>query len=277
MVIRRGLGKGKGKGYKNLIPKDPKVHSMSAKGIKQPQKLSPRLQTILKKHPEYKNLSFDELKKKGVFLRYQSDSDGDGVVNIHDCRPIDSTKQDLPDWITKTGRSIKKFAKKEIKGIKKSIEEKKKKQAIERAKLIEHPLIKKLEKQQARVEELKREYQTEDDEDLKKKLDEELDKEQEQLRQIQEKITHINLEDLSDAELKTLAIRYKEPEGLFSSFFGSSNPYKDELLRRQRKKAELERELKRIETENQIELEKLKKELAEKKKAELEDEGGWLF
>jgi len=36
---RKGLGKGKGKGYKNLQGRDPKVHSDSAKGRKQPQRL----------------------------------------------------------------------------------------------------------------------------------------------------------------------------------------------------------------------------------------------
>lgn len=41
MAQRKGLGKGMGRGYKNIIPKDPVVHSMSSKGIKQPQKLSP--------------------------------------------------------------------------------------------------------------------------------------------------------------------------------------------------------------------------------------------
>lgn len=34
---RKGLGKGKGMGYKNLIPKDKVVHKQSAKGMKQPQ------------------------------------------------------------------------------------------------------------------------------------------------------------------------------------------------------------------------------------------------
>jgi hypothetical protein len=37
MTTRKGLGKGMGTGYKNLIPKDPMVHKMSAKGMKQPQ------------------------------------------------------------------------------------------------------------------------------------------------------------------------------------------------------------------------------------------------
>jgi hypothetical protein len=36
---RKGMGKGQGKGYKNLTGHDPRVHSMSAKGMKQPQKI----------------------------------------------------------------------------------------------------------------------------------------------------------------------------------------------------------------------------------------------
>jgi len=39
MAKRIGLGKGKGKGYRNIVGKDPHVHSQSAKGIKQPQKI----------------------------------------------------------------------------------------------------------------------------------------------------------------------------------------------------------------------------------------------
>ena len=38
--MRKGMMKGKGKGYKNVIGKDPIVHSMSSKGIKQPQRVS---------------------------------------------------------------------------------------------------------------------------------------------------------------------------------------------------------------------------------------------
>lgn len=38
-MVRRGLGKGRGKGYHNITPKDPRVHSQSARGIKQPQNI----------------------------------------------------------------------------------------------------------------------------------------------------------------------------------------------------------------------------------------------
>jgi len=38
MTRRKGLGRGKGKGFKNIIPKiDRRTHSNSARGIKQPQ------------------------------------------------------------------------------------------------------------------------------------------------------------------------------------------------------------------------------------------------
>jgi len=94
MAIRKGLGKGKGKGYKNIIPRDPRVHSLSRRGIKQPQRVSPRIQKMLKKNPKLKDKTFKELQKKGVFLKYQADSDMDGTPNIKDCRPLNPKKQE---------------------------------------------------------------------------------------------------------------------------------------------------------------------------------------
>lgn len=47
------MGKGIGKGYKNMIGIDKRVHSMSAKGIKQPQRLNPlAFKDINKKFPK---------------------------------------------------------------------------------------------------------------------------------------------------------------------------------------------------------------------------------
>ena len=37
--MRRGLGIGKGKGYYNMIPRDPRIHGDSALGRKQPQRI----------------------------------------------------------------------------------------------------------------------------------------------------------------------------------------------------------------------------------------------
>jgi hypothetical protein len=38
--MRKGLGKGQGKGYRNIIGRDPHVHRQSARGLKQPQHIS---------------------------------------------------------------------------------------------------------------------------------------------------------------------------------------------------------------------------------------------
>ena len=38
-MSRKGMGNGTGKGYKNIMGSDPRVHSQSSKGIKQPQQV----------------------------------------------------------------------------------------------------------------------------------------------------------------------------------------------------------------------------------------------
>ncbi len=44
MAIRKNMGKGRGKGFKNLIPQqDSRTHSLSARGIKQPQRINPMI------------------------------------------------------------------------------------------------------------------------------------------------------------------------------------------------------------------------------------------
>jgi hypothetical protein len=59
-MIRKGMTKGSGrKGYYNIIGIDPKVHSMSAKGMKQPQKV--RVASFLKS--EYPKLSDEKINK----------------------------------------------------------------------------------------------------------------------------------------------------------------------------------------------------------------------
>ncbi len=40
-MVRKGMGKGTGKGYKNIVGVDSRIHSQSAKGIKQPQRINP--------------------------------------------------------------------------------------------------------------------------------------------------------------------------------------------------------------------------------------------
>lgn len=91
MVNRKGLGKGRGKGYKNLTGKDPKVHSQSAKGMKQPQRMS-----MAQKLAVTKNLKL-------------KDSDRDGVADSMDCQPLNPKMQDnlkVPSHIIKLVESL---------------------------------------------------------------------------------------------------------------------------------------------------------------------------
>ena len=61
MAKRKGLGKGRGKGYENLLPRDKPIHSDSAKGIKQPQKI-PQSMANIEQNPE--DLSWGQMEKR---------------------------------------------------------------------------------------------------------------------------------------------------------------------------------------------------------------------
>jgi hypothetical protein len=56
---RKGLGKGRGKGYKNIINQDPAVHSMSARGIKQNSQMNP-IPKKLKNLPKFEKVQDTE-------------------------------------------------------------------------------------------------------------------------------------------------------------------------------------------------------------------------
>jgi len=268
---RKGLGRGLGKGYKNIIPKDPKVHSDSAKGRKQPQKVN-----II-------DMSYNDFAKRGIYLPKMDDTDKDGVVNVKDCRPLNPQKQDLKETAKKIGGAIrekakklglkaekearkyakvgfekaKELTKKEIEELKKKIKERKEKQLAE----IKHPLIKKLERQKNRVEELRKQYEAEDDTSELEKLKKELNKEEEELRDIQDKITNLDVQDLSNKQLEELAVRWKD-----TSLLGfGSNIYERELLRRLEAKARLD-----------VEKQRLKKRLKEEKERLLKEDGGFF-
>src|SRR4030042_3679691 len=69
---RRGLGKSMGMGYKNLVPKDPFVHSLSRHGVKtytSPERLAGMKNTIFAKNTLYAkrnpfSLSYEEIDAK---------------------------------------------------------------------------------------------------------------------------------------------------------------------------------------------------------------------
>jgi len=194
MAKRIGLGKGKGKGYKNLAGRDPKIHSDSSKGRKQPQKI-------------------------GVIIPSKADMPFQKVERV---APATKTQR-FKAFASEKYEQTKKYGQSKIERLK----EKRKQKKIEELEAIHHPLTKQLIRQEERVDTLKTQISEAEDENKEEKLFDELAKEQEQLRTAQEKITNLKVEDLSDRELKTLAIRYVD-----NSLFGSDNPYTKELKRR---------------------------------------------
>jgi len=200
MVQRKGLGKGQGMGYKNITGVDSNIHSESAKGVKQPQKIS-------------------------IFTRLgnSAKTTGDRVSKLIEQKKLEA-------------------------------ENKRKETRLMEQRELETPEFKKLKSQEKRVNELRFQIENTNDEDSKEELQEELTSEEYQLNERIESISDVRLEDYSDTELKNLAVRIQEDDGFFSGFFGDSeNIYEKEILRRTRKRKELNE---RIKQENKKPIEK---------------------
>lgn len=60
-MARKGMGYGTGKGYKNIAGSDPKIHSQSSKGIKQPQQI-----------PTLNHSKFKQITCSGCGFTYES-------------------------------------------------------------------------------------------------------------------------------------------------------------------------------------------------------------
>lgn len=170
---------------------DMQVTSINKKATKM-QYESPRIKELVKEHPEYKNKTFKQLQKKGIYLKYQGDADKDGVKNINDCRPLNTKAQDNgepADPITINNEEPKKQTFKE------NLKE--------------------------RYNRVKKSYETYQTENRKKHLSEI----NSGLRTKVENEEEIDVKTLSEHELEKLAIIEGEP------FFGS-NKYETELKRR---------------------------------------------
>lgn len=92
-MARKGMGQGRGKGYKNMVGGDSKIHSLSAKGVKQPQKLNIAIAKIpvlgMEEKEAMTELGKDDFFKLKKMLKVEFDSKIDsfreeenGVYNI---------------------------------------------------------------------------------------------------------------------------------------------------------------------------------------------------
>jgi len=85
--MRKGMMKGSGKrGYHNKIGKDPMVHSQSAKGIKQPQRInvcsSKKIKERIPTFEEYINSSKGKKGNPILYYDVEPNADGDGHYNV---------------------------------------------------------------------------------------------------------------------------------------------------------------------------------------------------
>jgi hypothetical protein len=116
IIMRKGMGKGQGKGYKNLTGRDPRVHSMSAKGIKQPQRFKVTVPPTMEMgsfHTTARDREFESKEQEALWdynsarehdglpplkrmpkgTKYEKDTDGDGKPDKTDCEPLNPKKQ----------------------------------------------------------------------------------------------------------------------------------------------------------------------------------------
>ena len=91
---------GKGKGWHRQSPRHRKARKYGKAGAPYATKTSKRMggnwrypKDVFSDKKSLKNKNFKQLKERGVFLRYQGDSDKDGVKNIKDCKPLDAKRQ----------------------------------------------------------------------------------------------------------------------------------------------------------------------------------------
>ncbi len=202
---RKGIGQGTGKGYKNILGNDSNIHSQSAQGIKQPTNMN-------------------ETKLDAMDNQVLANKKGFG---------------------TKTKEIFQKGYSKNKEFIQKKLEEQKQRKEAQKEDLLSdigHPLQRKMEKQYERVRTLEK-HHSEANDNKKEQLELKLEEERKQYREIQEEVTKINVQDLTNKQLEQIAIRYKD-ESFFG--FGDSNPYRKELLRRTEFKKNLDYDVKEI-------------------------------
>lgn len=218
-MARKGMATGQGKGYKNIQGSDPKIHSESASGIKQPQKVS--------------------------FIPFLNKSEDKGQTLIHEIKYDKSVDEDKSEtaWDEIKGRSEAKILQLKNKAVeiyekrKKDQEAKQHEEHTKAIDLVKHPKMEKLKQEEEKLHALERQIQNVTDEDREDELFEQLEEHKEKLDEMKEEIDNIHLEDFSDSELKELAIRHDSSE---DSFFSSGeNKYEKEVIRRMQRRKEL--------------------------------------
>lgn len=277
MMQRKGMMVGSGrKGYYNVIGKDPMVHSLSAKGIKQPQRMLPigtRVKAkftgargrVISKQP----FAVDYKYKSDRYVRFTDQKYWvkGGKANGNFAWSKDLGGKDMP--VTEVEQMVAEKPKKSFNGtkLKKAAGEaysflkEKAKEGSEY--LAERKATKKAMQLSSDVENkgLSTAYLAQKDRihTIKEQIAErraegrnvddlitELGKEERDYRELQEKISDVSTKAMSDGQLRELAVRTND-DSIFS--LGGGNQYEKELLRRIAKRKEIQQKVEKAEKE----------------------------
>ena len=152
MKMRKGMGKGKGSGWKNLRHDDSRRHSLASNGIKSAQ---PNVEGLVRQ-AQIKGKQTQtqaEMQQEGQFFDVEQVSKGEQPKGVSDIDKLGAE--------TKTEAFVKRTAetrKKALAFARSKLQAQKDKKAMEKIKLLEeidHPVTQKLDKQMDRVAELK--------------------------------------------------------------------------------------------------------------------------
>jgi hypothetical protein len=254
--MRKGMMLGRGKGYKNVVGKDPIVHRQSAKGIKQPQRM--RGMVVMSRYG--KDMPVTELPTiiKGLKQKEVPKAE---PVTIKEVKPEPQVTEIKEDYLSKVAeRQEKKPSKvitalsragsaaiafgstryKEYQAAAREKAREKKEAYIEELRDVSHPLVKKRDKIEANIEALEQKIAMGvGDED---RHFDELEILKEQLSEVEDEIKNVELSTFTDEQLKGLAVRTTEGDDLFS--LDTGNKYEQELVRRIQYRKELDAKMK---------------------------------
>jgi hypothetical protein len=84
------------------------VRKTSVRTHQRRNKKTGKTSTVVKHPRALKNMTYSQLKAKGIKLSPRRDADGDGVINMKDCRPLNKKEQgivhDLIKWKEKRAK-----------------------------------------------------------------------------------------------------------------------------------------------------------------------------
>lgn len=262
MTIRKGMGKGKGMGYKNLlIGYDKRVHKESGQGFKQPQRVGRML--VVSRFTRGKDMpvkKVSEMFSAPKATPAQKGALGSGFVPVSQVAAIPKKEKTaefteiradkgeikprsgVSHLLSEISTGALRRGREYLTARKAAATEKREKaheQYIEELRDVEHPLVKKRDKIEERIGAIEDKIAAGVGDESK--LFDELGVLKEELKEAEAKLENIDVGAFTDEQLKALAVRDRESDDMFSMETG--NKYERELLRRIEYRKELDKKM----------------------------------